>query len=326
MNWKLVSAFATGAVLASGIVYFAVRPVDLAKPDAPKPLAAPSVPASSPTPRIAAASPAPAPVPAHVSEAPARVRFPVREKPSPMPPPVRRRQEAVIARNDPPPRAPPPPPPPIEPKPESPPPPAPVAAPAPSENVPVENVSLPAPVVEVRVPHTVTLAAGTLLPVRIGESLSSARNQPGDTFLATLTQPLVIDGWVIAERGARVEGRVVDSAQAGRVKGASHLGISIVRLATADGQNIRIRTEQFVKDAASSNGTDAAKIGGGAAIGAIIGAIAGGGKGAAIGAGAGGAVGAGDVLLTRSKTAEIPVETRVSFKVQDSVTITERLD
>jgi hypothetical protein len=244
-----------------------------------------------------------------------------------MPPPVRHKQEAVIAHNDPPPA-----PTPVEANPEPPPPPpatpsTPVAPPAAvAENVPIQNVSLPAPNVETPVPHTVTLGAGTLLPVRIGETLSSARNQPGDTFLATLTQPLVIDGWIIAERGARVEGRVVDATQAGRVKGASHLGISIVRLATADGQNIRIRTEPFVKDAASSTGTDAAKIGGGAALGAIIGAIAGGGKGAAIGAGAGGAVGAGDVLLTRGNPAEIPVETRVSFRVQDSVTITERLD
>jgi hypothetical protein len=165
-----------------------------------------------------------------------------------------------------------------------------------------------------------------MLPVRIGEALSSARNQPGDTFLATLTQPLVIDGWVISERGARVEGRVIDATPAGRVKGVSHLGISIVRLATADGQNIRIRTEQYVKDGPASTGTDAAKIGGGAALGAIIGAIVGGGKGAGIGAGAGGAAGAGDVLLTRGKPAEIPVEARVSFRVQDAVTITERLD
>jgi hypothetical protein len=185
--------------------------------------------------------------------------------------------------------------------------------------VPVQNVSLPAPNVEARVPHTVTLGEGTLLPVRIGETLSSARHQPGDTFLATLTAPLVIDGFIIAERGARLEGRVVEA-------GASHLGISVVRLATADGQNIRIRTQPFVRDAASSTATDAAKIGGGAAIGAIIGAIAGGGKGAAIGAGAGGAVGAGDVLLTHGQAAEIKVETRVSFRVQQSVSITERLD
>ncbi len=172
----------------------------------------------------------------------------------------------------------------------------------------------------------VTLAAGTLLAVRIGETISSARNQPGDSFLATLTQQLVIDGFIIAERGARIEGRVLEAAQAGRGRGASHLAISIVRLATSDGQNIRIRTEPYTKDGSSQTATDAAKIGGGAAIGAVIGAIAGGGKGAGIGAGAGGALGAGDVMLTRGKPVEIPVETRISFRVQDPVTITERLE
>lgn len=165
-----------------------------------------------------------------------------------------------------------------------------------------------------------------MLSVRIGESLSSAHNLAGDSFLATLTGPLVIDGWVIAERGARLEGRVEDVAQAGRAKGVSRLGISLVRLATSDGQNIRIRTEPYVKQGPNSTGANAAKVGVGAAIGAIIGAIVGAGKGAAIGAGAGGAAGAGDVLLTRGKPAEIPVETRLNFRVQDSVTITERLD
>jgi hypothetical protein len=37
-------------------------------------------------------------------------------------------------------------------------------------------------------------------------------------------------------------------------------------------------------------------------------------------------LGAGDVLLTHGKPVEIPVETRISFRVQDPVTITERLD
>jgi hypothetical protein len=319
VNWKLSSAFAAGAVLASGIVYFAVRPVSIDSVDSPRPVAAPAIapkpvaPPYAPPPAAEIASapapPAPAP-PVHVRERLSRV--PIREKPSPMPSPVRHQKEVVIARNDPP-----APPPPVETKPD--PPPVIVAAPAPPQNVPVQNVSLPAPSIETRVPHTVTLATGTLLPVRVGETLSSAHNQPGDTFLATLTQPLVIDGFIIAERGARLEGRVVQA-------GASRLGISVVRLATADGQNIRIRTEPFVKQAGSSAGTDAAKIGGGAALGAIIGAIAGGGKGAAIGAGAGGAVGAGDVLLTRGQAAEITVETRVTFRVQDSITITERLD
>jgi hypothetical protein len=327
LDWKLVTAFATGAVLASGIVYVAVKPdaVQVAAPAA----VPPKQPAVVRTEAAAGVAPATAPAPVHVAERiPPR---PVREKPSPMPPPVRHEsvrhgQEAAIALNATPPLAP------ALPKPDPPvpssAPPASVASTVPpvaTAQVPLQNVSLPTPS-ETRVPHTVTLAAGTMLPVRIGEKLSSARNQVGDIFLATLTQPLVIDGWVIAERGARVEGRIVDNIPAGRVKGVAHLGICLVRLSTADGQNIHVHTEPFVQDGPTSTGTDAAKIGVGSAIGAIIGALAGGGKGAGIGAGAGGAAGTGDVLLTRGKPAEIPVETRVSFKVQDSVTITERLN
>jgi hypothetical protein len=160
----------------------------------------------------------------------------------------------------------------------------------------------------------------------MGETVSSARNEQGDGFLATLEQPLVVDGFIIAERGARVEGRVTDADSGGWARGGPHLGIALVRLATADGQNIRIRTEPYKKDGQNSTGSEVAKIGAGAAIGAAIGAIAGGGKGAAIGAGVGGAAGAGDVLLTRGKPAEIPVESRLKFRIQDPVTITERLD
>jgi hypothetical protein len=160
--------------------------------------------------------------------------------------------------------------------------------------------------------------------VRLVEGLSSDRNQPGDTFSATLDTPLVVDGFVIAERGARVEGRVVDSAKAGRVKGTSSLGVVLTRLHTSDGQHIAIKTDTFTRQGAQSRGSDAAKVGGAAAVGAIIGAIAGGGKGAAIGAGAGGAAGTGGVLLTRGKPAVLPSETHLNFRLSEPVTLTER--
>src|SRR5205807_6835883 len=174
-------------------------------------------------------------------------------------------------------------------------------------------------------PHTVTLAAGTQLVVRIGETLTSQRSRPGDIFLATLAEPLTIDDFVIAERGSRCEGRVVEADAGGRVKGVARLTVELTSIHTSDGQKVLIRTASFDKEAQASRREDAAKVGGGAALGAIIGAIAGGGKGAGIGAAAGGAAGAGDVMLTRGKPAEIPVETRVSFRVQEPVTITERL-
>ena len=55
-----------------------------------------------------------------------------------------------------------------------------------------------------------------------------------------------------------------------------------------------------------------------------VGAVAGGGKGAGIGAAAGGAAGAGGILLTRGRAATPPTETRLSFRLQKAVTITER--
>jgi hypothetical protein len=164
-----------------------------------------------------------------------------------------------------------------------------------------------------------------MLSVRIGETLSTQKNKDGDNFMATLTEPIVADGFVVAERGARVEGRVTEVERAGKVQGLSHLRLELTKLSTSDGQHVSIRTASFSKQGESSTKKDAAKVGGGAAIGAIIGAIAGGGKGAAIGAGVGGAAGGTDVLLTRGKDTVIPVETKVSFRLDQDLTLTERL-
>jgi hypothetical protein len=181
---------------------------------------------------------------------------------------------------------------------------------------PVEKVPEP--------PHTVTIAEGTLLSVRLNDKLTTQKNQTGDVFSATLDQPLVVDGFVIAERGARVDGRVVQAEQAGRVKGVALLSLELTRIATADGHKIDLHTEIFEKKGPETKKEDAAKIGAGAVLGTIIGAVAGGGKGAGIGAGAGGAAGAGTVMATRGKPAELPVETRISFKLEQPVTITEQ--
>ena len=170
-----------------------------------------------------------------------------------------------------------------------------------------------------------TIPAGTLITVRLAETLTTERQQTGDVFLATLDQPLVADGFAIAERGAKVKGTVAESQQSGRVRGLALISLQLTSLQTSDGQEVRITTERFSKQAEKSTGDDAKKVGIGAALGAAIGAIAGGGKGAAIGAGVGGAAGAGTVAATRGKPAELPVETRLTFRLAEPVTITERL-
>lgn len=177
-----------------------------------------------------------------------------------------------------------------------------------------------------RAPETITLPAGTSIVVRVNSTLSSDKNLAGDTFTGTLDQPIVVNDMVIAERGARVDGKVVESTKAGRVKGTSLLSVALTRIRTSDGQNIAISTDPFVREGESSKKADAVKIGVGAAIGAAIGAIAGGGKGAGVGAASGGAAGGGVVLATRGKPVQIDVETKVPFRLANAVSITEKIN
>jgi hypothetical protein len=165
------------------------------------------------------------------------------------------------------------------------------------------------------------------LPVRLGESLSSEHNQAGDTFTGTLDAPLSAGGFVIAEKGARVEGRVVEAQKSGHAKGKATLALELTKLDTSDGQQVDIKTETLRKQGTTmATGDQVGVVAAAAGIGAIIGAIAGGGKGAAIGAGAGGAAGGGGVVATRDKAVSLPTESKITFRLSAPVTITERLN
>ncbi len=175
-------------------------------------------------------------------------------------------------------------------------------------------------------PHTVTLTAGTSLVVRLGETLSTDHNYNGDTFRATLDRPVVLDGFIIAEKGSKVLGKIVGVDKAGKFEGTSNLQLALTEINTTDGQRVRVQTSFVNRKGASGNGSEIAKVGGGAALGAIIGAVAGGGKGAAIGAGTGGAIGAGAVMLGKGRPAVIPSETQLTFQLSTPTTITEHLN
>jgi hypothetical protein len=160
--------------------------------------------------------------------------------------------------------------------------------------------------------------------VRLGERLATDRNFTGDAFNASLDREIVIDGWVIAEAGSRVLGKVVELNRAGRVKGVASMTLALTSITTSDGQKIPVSTAGFVRKGVTSHGNDVGKIAFGSAVGAVIGAAAGGGVGAAIGAAAGGAAGTGAVLATRGKSTSLEQETRLSFRLDNAVTITEQ--
>ena len=173
-------------------------------------------------------------------------------------------------------------------------------------------------------PRTATLDTGSTITVRTTSLLSTATALSGDRFSATLEKPITEGSWVIAPRGARVEGIVAESTKGGRVKGKAFLTLRLTSITTADGDALRVETASVKEEAKSQVKKDATKVGIATGIGAAIGAIAGGGKGAAIGAAAGAAGGGGMVAATRGEAAEIPSETVLNFELASPVRVTER--
>ena len=201
-----------------------------------------------------------------------------------------------------------------------PPPPPPPAAAAPVQE-PVQVVPAAPPPPPPPVAKTVTLPAGTVIPIRMTDTLDSASTQANSVFHGSLAGDLVVDGMVVARSGASVVGRVITAKDATHFAGSSQLSIELTRIDTVD-HPVDVVTDAFTKQGNGRGKNTAAKTGGGAAVGAILGGLLGGGKGAAIGAVTGGGVGAGVNGVTRGQQVQIPTETLVSFHLQSPISVT----
>jgi hypothetical protein len=182
-----------------------------------------------------------------------------------------------------------------------------------------EDANAPAP--PPRAPRgSVELPAGTNIVVRLIDGVDSETANPGQTFAASLDEPVMLGGDTMIPRGADATLKLVDAKDSGKLTGRAEL--------TLDLQSVRINgrmvdvNSQTISRESDSRGQRTAKVAGGtAAVGAIIGAIAGGGKGAAIGGLAGGAAGAGAEIITKGQRVKIPSETRLTFVLDTPVRI-----
>jgi hypothetical protein len=180
------------------------------------------------------------------------------------------------------------------------------------------TIVLALPVVGDEVPE---IPSGTSIKVRIIDQLSSEESETGDIFHGTLDEPIQVHGKELYPRGADVSGRVSDVHRSGRLSEPGELDLVLTtvssgRVATSVAvQPLVIKGESHAK-------SNVGKIGGGAALGAVIGAIAGGGKGAAIGAGVGGAAGAGAAAATGKRAAIVQPETVLTFTSTSASTAT----
>ena len=181
---------------------------------------------------------------------------------------------------------------------------------------PNERVDRPVETTPARRSETVT--DGTALTVTLADTISTETNKEGDAFTAHLSQPIVVNGKVVAEKGDRVTGHITELDEPGRVKGRARLELVLDEIRTSR-NTYKLSTEPFIAVAEDTHERDAAGIAGGAGVGAAIGAIAGGKKGAAIGAVIGGGSGTTAVLLTKGKQLKLEPETKVNFVLRRDV-------
>ena len=170
--------------------------------------------------------------------------------------------------------------------------------------------------------RTVELSPGTIVAVRLGRALSTARNRAGDTFEAILDEPVVVTDKEVLPRGTKFTGHVTRSAASGRLEGRAVLGITLDAF-TVNGRRYPITTSVNTRTSEAHKKRNIQVIGGSTGVGALIGGLTGGGKGAAIGAAVGAGAGTGVAAATGKKDVGIAAETLLRFSLKTPVTIRE---
>lgn len=209
--------------------------------------------------------------------------------------------------------------------------PRPRPAPAPARDVTggtgaAEERSAPAPSTAPPAPAEVTrtVAAGTVVPIRFLDGVSSRGSQAGDTFRATVTSDIAQDGVTLIPAGATVVGTVTEAVPLKKIGGQAHLGLEFSRIELPSGHTAVIHAS-FAQLGKSETGRDAATIGGAAAGGAILGRVLSrnqANRNTVIGALLGAGVGTAIAAKSKGQEVEVPAGTELQLKLDEPAQVT----
>ena len=187
-------------------------------------------------------------------------------------------------------------------------------------------------------PETVTVPAGTKIPLTMKQGITTKNAHVGDPVYAQTAFPITQNDHIVIPAGTFVQGEIKRVQRPGRVKGRAELllgfnsliypnGYTVVLPGAVHGtpgsQDNNVKGTEGTIEGPSHKAEDAAKIAATTIPGAGIGAIAGDGKGAAIGAGVGGAIGLATVLMTRGPEIQLSVGDSIEMVLERSLTLTE---
>ena len=176
----------------------------------------------------------------------------------------------------------------------------------------------PPPAASSRAPSGIGIPAGTDVSIRTIDAVDSEHDRRGQTYRASVDQPVIVNGQTVIPRGADAVIMLSDAQQSGKIEGRTVLTLEL-RSISVNGRTYDSTSSTVSRESGSRGSRSAKVIGGTAALGAIIGAIAGGGRGAAIGAGSGAAVGTAAQVITSGQKVKVPAETLLTFTLQNPI-------
>lgn len=179
----------------------------------------------------------------------------------------------------------------------------------------------------------IELNAGMEMAVRLRDTLSTRRNERGDTFLVEAVNDVHSRGQLVITQGTAMQGSVVWVKRPGRIKGAAELKLRFEEILLGEGRRIPIsaslvsvakegsRIEDGEGTVAGGRGNDAKTVGVSTGVGVLIGILTGGKRGGVIGAGAGAAVGLGGVLIRRGPDLTLESDTILVIRFDRPATV-----
>lgn len=169
---------------------------------------------------------------------------------------------------------------------------------------------------------TLTVPSGSTFRATLDEELSTGTNRVGDSFTIRLKDPVVSGRTIIAPAGTVVYGTVTGIRKDDE---GTFIDLEFNEI-LLDGKYypIRASVESAEVGSRSNQGTGdrAAKIGGGAAVGAILGRVFGGGsKSTVIGAVVGAAAGTGVMLATDGRDAVMEAGSELTIRLEEPLEV-----
>ena len=180
-----------------------------------------------------------------------------------------------------------------------------------------------------------SLAVGSKMRVRLDDTLNSKTAKVGDTFMATIVDPVYAEGGAeVIPAGSKIIGKVTAAAAAQRQGKPGTIDVSFisVKLPTGAAQAVNgsLTDLDAGKTASDNEGTVSGDklekrhiifIGGGAAGGALLGAILGGGKATGVGAIAGAGAGVAADLFLKGPEAQVKPGTEFGVILNQAVSL-----